>query len=203
MMLLRGVYGSSAAVAAGDWPRAQLSQGREIRGKTLGLIGFGSIGRVTARLAQSLGMRVIAHDPLLAADDVAWRERDVAHRSLEALLTDGDVVSLHVPLSAQTRGILNASRIALMKRGAIVINTARGGIVDEGAVIDALRAGALGGVALDVFEHEPLAASAGWAGVPNLILTPHVAGVTAEANARVSALIAQRVSTSLLALRAR
>ena len=135
MMLLRGVYGSSAAVAAGDWPRAQLSQGREIRGKTLGLIGFGSIGRVTARLAQSLGMRVIAHDPLLAADDVAWRERDVAHRSLEALLTDGDVVSLHVPLSAQTRGILNASRIALMKRGAIVINTARGGIVDEGAVI--------------------------------------------------------------------
>ena len=203
MMLLRGVYGSSAAVAAGGWPRAQLSQGHEIRGRTLGLIGFGSIGRVTARLARNLGMQVIAHDPLVAADDVAWREHGVMHRTLEALLAEADVVSLHVPLIAQTRGMLSASRIALMKGGAIVINTARGGIVDEGAVIDALRSGALGGAALDVFEHEPLAASAAWADVPNLILTPHVAGVTVEANARVSALIAQRVATSLLALRSR
>ncbi len=203
MMLLRGVYGSTVDVAAGRWPRAQLSQGREIRGKTLALIGFGSIGRVTARLAQNLGMQVIAHDPLVAAADAVWREHGVACRSLEALLAEADVVSLHVPLSAQTRGMLNASRIALMKRGAMVINTARGGIVDEGAVIDALRSGALGGAALDVFEHEPLAANAAWADVPNLILTPHVAGVTAEANARVSALIAQRVATSLLALRSR
>ena len=203
MMLLRGVYGSSAAVAAGRWPRAQLSQGHEIRGKTLGLIGFGSIGRVTARLAHNLGMRVIAHDPLVAAEDTAWREHGVEHRSLEALLAEADVVSLHVPLIAQTRGMLNASRIASMKRGAIVINSARGGIVDEGAVIEALRAGALGGAALDVFEHEPLAATPAWADVANLILTPHIAGVTAEANARVSALIAQRVATSLLALRSR
>ena len=203
MMLLRGVYGASAAVAAGRWPRAQLSQGQEIRGKTLGLIGFGSIGRVTARLAHNLGMQVIAHDPLVAVADAAWREHGVEHRSFEALLAEADVVSLHVPLIAQTRGMLSASRIGSMKRGAMVINTARGGIVDEGAVIDALRAGVLGGAALDVFEHEPLAATSGWADVPNLILTPHVAGVTAEANARVSALIAQRVSTSLLALRSR
>lgn len=203
LTLLRGVYGSSAAVAAGRWPRAQLSQGREIRGKTLGLVGFGSIGRVTARLAHNLGMQVIAHDPLVAAEDTAWREHGVEHRSFEALLAEADVVSLHVPLIAQTRGMLNASRIALMKRGAIVINTARGGIVDEGAVTDALRSGALGGAALDVFEREPLAAAPAWADLPNLILTPHVAGVTAEANARVSALIAQRVSTALLALRSR
>ena len=203
MMLLRGVYGSSAAVAAGRWPRAQLSHGHEIRGRTLGLIGFGSIGRVTARVARSLGMQVIAHDPIVADDDAAWREHDVGNRSLEALLAEADVVSLHVPLIAQTRGLLNASRIALMKRGAVLINSARGGIVEEKAVIAALRAGALGGAALDVFEHEPLAASADWADVPNLILTPHVAGVTVEANARVSDMIAKRVAASLHAINKR
>ena len=200
MMLLRGVYSSSAEVAAGRWPRAQLSHGRELRGKTLGLIGLGSIGRLTARLAQNLGMNVIAHDPMVAADDAVWLELEVKNRSLEVLLAESDVVSLHVPLIAQTRGMLNASRIALMKRGAIVINSARGGIVEEGAVISALRAGALGGAALDVFENEPLAANAAWADVPNLILTPHVAGVTVEANARVSQMIAQRVGDALHAL---
>ena len=203
MMLLRGVYFSSAQVAAGQWPRARLSHGHELRGKTLGLIGFGSIGRVTARLAHNLRMSVVAHDPMVADNDAAWREHDVANRSLESLLAEADVVSLHVPLVAQTRGMLNASRIALMKRGAIVINSARGGIVDESALIDALRVGALGGAALDVFEHEPLAASPAWADVPNLILTPHVAGVTAEANARVSDMIAQRVAASLHAMNKR
>ena len=202
MMLLRGVYGSSGAVAAGAWPRAQLSQGKELRGKTLGLIGFGSIGRVTARLAHNLGMQVVAHDPLVAADDAAWHQHGVGHRSLVALLAEADVISLHVPLVAQTRGMLNASHIASMKRGAIVINTARGGIVDEGALIAALRAGALGGAALDVFEHEPLASTA-WADIPNLILTPHVAGVTVEANARVSEMIAKRVAAALHTMSAR
>ncbi len=88
-------------------------------------------------------MNVIAHDPMVAADDAAWLELEVKNRSLEALLAESDVVSLHVPLIAQTRGMLNASRIALMKRGAIVINSARGGIVDESAVVNALRTGAL------------------------------------------------------------
>ena len=203
MMLLRGVYGSSAAVAAGAWPRAQLSQGKEMRGKTLGLIGFGSIGRVTARLAHNLGMQVVAHDPLVAADDAAWREHGVEHRSLETLLAQADVVSLHVPLGALTRGMLDASRIALMKRGAILINTARGGVVDEIALIEALRTGALGGAALDVFESEPLAARPTWGDLPNLILTPHVAGVTAESNVRVSQMIAQRVAAALHKLSAR
>ncbi|HYM47593.1 MAG TPA: NAD(P)-dependent oxidoreductase, partial [Burkholderiaceae bacterium] len=91
MMLLRGVYASSDEVAAGGWPRAQLSQGREICGKTLGLVGFGSIGRLTGRLAQNIGMRVIAYDPLLAADGAAWRDHNVAHRSLEEVLAEADV----------------------------------------------------------------------------------------------------------------
>ena len=200
MMLLRGVYSSSGEVAAGRWPRTQLSHGRELCGKTLGLIGFGSIGRVTARLAQNLGMIVVAHDPMVAADDAAWRESKVANRSLDALLREADVVSLHVPLVAQTRGMLNASRLALMKHSAVLINSARGGIVEESAVIDALRAGTLGGAALDVFEREPLAANPAWADVPNLILTPHVAGVTVEANERVSEMIARRVANALRAL---
>lgn len=199
MMLLRGVYASSAEVASGGWPRSKLSQGHEIRGKTLGLVGFGSIGRLTARLAQGLGMRVIAHDPLLAADDAAWGEHNVAHRSLEQMLAEADVVSLHVPLVAETRGLIGASRIASMKRGAMVINTSRGGIVDEAALAAALRSGHLAGAALDVFEQEPLAAGSVLVNCPNLILTPHVAGVTQESNVRVSSLIAERVAASLRA----
>ncbi|MGV3655479.1 MAG: hydroxyacid dehydrogenase [Noviherbaspirillum sp.] len=200
MLLLRGAYLSSAAVAAGEWPRAQLSDGREAAGKTLGLVGFGGIGRLTARLAQALGMRVIAYDPLLAHDAPAWRESGVARRGLDALLGEADAVSLHVPLTGETRGLIDGARIAAMKPGAVLINTARGGIVDEAALAEALRAGKLGGAALDVFGQEPLPAGSPLAGVPNLILTPHIAGVTLESNQRVSALIAERVADFLLTI---
>ena len=203
MMLLRGVYGSSSEVAAGRWPRAELSRGREIYGKTLGLVGFGSIGRLTARLARGLGMRVVAHDPLLAADDAAWHEQEVARYTLEALLAEADVISLHVPLVAATRGLINTSRFASMKRTAVVVNTSRGGIIDEAALAAALRAGLLGGAALDVFENEPLAAGSALIGCTNLILTPHVAGVTQESSIRVGAMIAERVAASLRSLRSR
>lgn len=203
MLLLRGAYLSSAEVAAGHWPRAKLSQGREICGKTLGLVGLGSIGRVTARRAQALGMRVIAHDALLTEHDIGWREHDVERKTLAQVLADADVISLHVPLDAQTRGLISAAGIASMKRGAVIINTSRGGIVDEAALARALREGSLAGAALDVFEHEPLAADSALANVPNLILTPHIAGVTQESNVRVGALIAERVAASLHSLRPR
>ena len=203
MLLLRGAYMSSAEVAAGHWPRTKLSQGREICGKTLGLVGFGSIGRVTARRAHDLGMRVIAHDALLAEHDIGWREHDVERKTLAQVLADADVISLHVPLDAQTRGLISAAGIASMKRGAVIINTSRGGIVDEAALARALREGSLAGAALDVFEHEPLAADSALANAPNLILTPHIAGVTQESNVRVGALIAERVAASLHALRPR
>lgn len=203
MLLLRGVYASSSEVAAGEWPRSRLSQGRELCGKTLGLVGFGSIGRVTAQRAHGLGMHVIAYDAMLAVEDAAWREHDVAQKSLEQVLANADVVSLHVPLDSGTRGLINASRIALMKCGAIIVNTSRGGIIDETALARALRDGSLAGAALDVFEHEPLAANSVLAEAPNLILTPHVAGVTQESNVRVSSLIAERVAASLRALRSR
>lgn len=200
MVLLRGAYLSSADVAAGTWPRPRLSEGRETAGHTLGLVGFGGIGQLTARLAQALGMRVVAYDPLLAADAPAWAQSGVARRELDQLLAEADAVSLHVPLTAQTRGLMDAARIGRMKTGAVLINTARGSIVDETALAQALRNGTLAGAALDVFEHEPLAAGSPLATAPNLILTPHIGGVTRESNTRVSTLIAATVADFLLAL---
>jgi (S)-sulfolactate dehydrogenase len=114
-----------------------------------------------------------------------------------APLAEADVVSLHVPLTDETRDLIDATRIAGMKRDAILINTARGGVVDERALADALRAGRIAGAALDVFADEPVAAGSPLAGCPNLVLTPHIAGVTRESNARVSALIAARVAEAL------
>lgn len=197
MLLLRGAYQSSSQVAAGAWPRNALSQGREIGGKTLGVVGFGAIGRLTATLAGSLGMRVLAHDAALPAGDPAYREIGARCVALDRLLQQADVVSIHVPLTDGTRGLFDATRIAAMRRGAVLINTSRGGIVDEAALTVALRSGTLGGAALDVFEVEPLPASPRFEDCPNLILTPHIAGVTAEANRRVSSVIADRVLEAL------
>jgi len=197
MLLLRGAYASSAAVGEGAWPRARLSSGREIAGKTLGIVGFGGIGRLTARLAHALGMNVQAYDAQIGADDPVWASERVLCCGLDSLLASSDVVTLHVPLTATTRHLLEAKRIALMKAGSVLINTARGGVIDEAALADALTRGRLAGAALDVFEHEPLAAGSALAGCPNLILTPHIAGVTAESNVRVSTLIADKVSAAL------
>ena len=208
LLLLRGAYGASAAVAAGAWPRNAL-MGREIAGKRLGLVGFGAIARETARRAAALGMAVAAHDPFVAADDPAWTQTwtqtwtpasgPVERTALDALIAGSDVLSLHVPLTDATRGLIDAAALARMPTGAILINAARGGVVDEAAVARALRSGHLGGAALDVFDREPLDAAAGavFADVPNLILTPHIAGVTQESNVRVSAVTAQAVRRHL------
>ncbi len=197
LLLLRGGYQSSPAVAQGQWPRNALSNGREAGGKLLGLIGFGSIGQLTARLAQALGMRVIAHDALMPADHPAYADHGVACVNLDALVASADVVSLHVPLVDGTRGLFSAARMAAMRPGAVLINTARGGIVDEVALAAALKSGHLGGAAIDVFGTEPLPASPHFQDCPNLVLTPHIAGVTAEANERVSFLIADKVLEAL------
>lgn len=197
MLLVRGAYRSTQQVGAGTWPRNALGQGREIGGKTLGLIGFGSIGRLVARFAQALGMKVVACDALLGEDDPAFASAGVRCVSLDTLLRESDVVSLHVPLVDATRGLFDATRLSAMRAGAVLINTSRGGIVDEVALAAALRRGRLGGAALDVFEVEPLPATAHFDDCPNLVLTPHIAGVTAEANERVSTLIADRVLEAL------
>lgn len=197
MLLLRGVYQSTTSVASGKWPRNALSNGREVGGKTMGLIGFGFIGQLTAQLAQGVGMNVVAFDAMMPADHPAFAHTGVRCTSLDEVIATADVVSLHVPLVDSTKGLFNASRIALMKQGAVLINTARGGIVDEVALGMALKAGQLGGAAIDVFGTEPLPLAPHFEGCPNLILTPHVAGVTAESNERVSFLIAEKVLEAL------
>jgi (S)-sulfolactate dehydrogenase len=198
LLLRRQAYGASAAVAAGEWPRAALAQGRELSGSTLGIVGFGGIGRLVAELAHRLGMHVNGHDAAIAPDSASWAEQHTAPRPLDDLLREADIVSLHVPLTEVTRRLLDARRLSLMKHDAILINTSRGGIVDEAALAAALRAGTLGGAALDVFEREPLPAANVLAGCPGLLLTPHIAGVTRESNARVSALVARDVAAALV-----
>jgi (S)-sulfolactate dehydrogenase len=196
LMLLRRAWFASARVAAGEWPRTEL-MGRELAGKRLGLVGYGAIARVTGRMARDLGMTVAAYDPLLPADHAAWAH--AIRQPLTELLKDSDVVSLHVPLTDATRNMIDARAIAAMRPGAILVNAARGGVVDEAALCEALRAGRLGGAALDVFAREPVDATSGalFAGVPNLILTPHIAGVTDESNVRVSAVTAEAVARHL------
>ena len=196
MMLLRGAYRATGEVADGTWPRNTL-MGREMSGRRLGLVGYGAIARAAAMRARALGMSVAAADPYLPPDDSAWRE--VERLELSALLATSDVVSLHVPLTDETRNLIGKGAIAGMKASAVLINTARGGVVDEDALCEALKAGWLGGAALDVFATEPVTAASGarFAGVPNLLLTPHIAGVTGESNARVSSLIADKVRRHL------
>ena len=196
LMLLRGVYRGSEAVASGAWPRQEMI-GREAAGKTLGIIGFGGIGRQTARRATALGMEVVACDPYLDGTDPAWAlARGVA---LGELLARSDAISLHVPLTPETRRMIGPDQFAAMRPGAVLVNTARGGVVDEAALAEALASGDLGGAALDVFETEPLtaAAAARFRGLGNLILTPHIAGLTEESEARVSTMVVDKVLAHL------
>jgi len=192
MILMRDAFAAGTQVIAGDWPR-QRCMGREIGGKVLGLIGFGGIARETAQRARALGMHVMAHDPFVAETDLAWK--NVERSDLDTLMASADVVSLHLPLTDGTRGLLDARMIAGMKKGAVLINTARGGIVDEHAIVESLRTGHLAGAAIDVFGDEPVTAGSGarFAGLSNLVLTPHIAGVTQESNVRVSAVTAGNI----------
>ncbi|MFQ5760498.1 MAG: NAD(P)-dependent oxidoreductase, partial [Acidiferrobacterales bacterium] len=143
--------------------------------------------------AISLGMRVIANDPLIERDDKIWAKTGVQPYDLQHLLGQSDVVSVHTPLTDRTRNLIDNSALRALKPGAMLINTARGGIVDERVLVELLRSGALDGAMLDVFETEPLPAGSRFKDVPNLILTPHIAGVTEESNVRVSTIVATGV----------
>ncbi len=195
MTLLRGAYFANAAMLAGEFPKTRLI-GREIAGKRMGLVGFGAIARDAARHARALGMTVAAYDPYAPVGD-AWQ--GIEKLELDALLSTSDVISIHLPLTPETRGLIGEAAFAKMKPDAILINAARGGIMDEAALVAALKGGRLGGAALDVFEQEPLKADGAklFAGTPNLILTPHIAGNTVESNGRVSGLVAERVMAAL------
>lgn len=191
-ILLRSAYQAKAQMLAGEWPRAACS-GREVSGRRLGLIGFGEIARETARLARSMGMTICAFDPFLPVDSPLWKGATAL--PLEEVLATSDVISLHVPFTDGTKNMINADRLAIMRPEAVLVNAARGGVVDETALAAAMHKGQIAGAALDVFETEPLTteAAAPFGGLPNLILTPHIAGVTVDSNARVSAMIADLV----------
>ena len=198
MVLLRGrAYRDTQRLVAGEWPREELGRGVELAGKTFGIIGLGSIGSTSARKARALEARVIASDPYLPDSNENW---NVAQKvSLDELLATSDVVSIHCPLTPETRGLIGPTQLARMKKGAVLINSARGGIVDERACAEALRSGHLGGAALDVFDHEPIKSEAGkvFTGLSNVILTPHISGVTVEANHRVSFMTVESVARVL------
>ncbi|MEO0695859.1 MAG: hydroxyacid dehydrogenase [Pseudomonadota bacterium] len=196
MMLVRGAYLSTGSVVNGDWPRGAL-MGGEVAGRSLGLVGYGSIARKTADRARALGMTILAYDPFLGAVDPAWAGTE--NVSLDDLLSRADIISLHTPLTDETRHMIDGTALSRVKPTTVLINAARGGVVDEGALAEALRNGALAGAALDVFEDEPLAGEGGarFEGIPNLILTPHIAGVTDESNIRVSRLTLENVVSVL------
>ncbi|WMD22394.1 hydroxyacid dehydrogenase [Achromobacter seleniivolatilans] len=169
--------------------------GHEINGTVIGLVGLGQIGTRVARIAQGFGLRVIAHDPLLDAETI--RQRGAEPVSLADLLAQSDVVSLHCPLDASTRGLFNAAAFAAMKPGAVFLSTARGGIHDEDALYDALRGGHLRGAGLDVWQQEPPPANAPLLGLPNVVATFHTAGVTHEARRNVAQSSAAQLAAML------
>lgn len=172
-----------AGLRAGRWEKPGFS-GREIAGSTLGLMGMGAIAQATGRIAKGLGLKLTGFDPFAA--DSAFDQLGVARcASFDELLAQSDILSLHCPLNDETRGILNAEAIARMPKGAVVINTARGGLIDEAALVDAIRSGHLSGAGLDTFAVEPPPADHPFFAEPSIVLTPHIGGVTREAGARV------------------
>jgi D-3-phosphoglycerate dehydrogenase len=187
MSLSRNLPRADRAVRAGDWKPSRYS-GVELSGKTIGVIGFGTIGRLVAERCVALKMRVIAHDPFVAPEIMAEHGADGA--DLEKLLAEVDYVTLHCPLSEKTRHLLDGPRLSTMKLGARVINCARGGLVDETALFEALQSGHLAGAALDVFETEPPSGSP-LLELNNVVLTPHLGASTEEAQKAVSLRIAE------------
>jgi (S)-sulfolactate dehydrogenase len=191
LALARPALGTTDRVLAGEWPRTS-SIGRELGGRRLGLIGLGMTARAVGMRAQALGMDVAGHDPLVEA-------APFPNLALDDLLGRSDAVSVHVPLTPATTHLLDGRRLGLLRPGAWVVDTSRGGVTDLDAVAEALRSGHLGGAAIDVFPDEPPGREtlAILEGVPRLILTPHVAGVTEESNALIGTMIAEAVLEAL------
>ncbi len=195
LAVARHIPEADRSVRAGEWKRKEL-RGRQLHGATLGVVGAGRIGSEVARRARTFGMRVLAYDPYVSTE----RANDLGLElvPLASLLEEADAVTLHVPLTDENRGMIGPDEIARMKDGAILINAARGGLVDEAALARALASGKLGGAGLDVFEREPLPEDSPLRAAPHLVLTPHIGASTAEAQREVSRQIAVAVRDALL-----
>jgi len=179
--LLRKIPAADASVRRGEWDKSRF-MGRELRGKTLGIVGLGKIGRAVAQRARGFEMTCVGHDPLIPDADV--RAAGVEPLALDALLARADIVTLHVPLTPETKGMIGPAQLARMPRGGILVNAARGGLVDEAALLASLESGALSAAALDVFADEPPKASP-LLSHPRVVLTPHIGAATAEAQEAV------------------
>jgi D-3-phosphoglycerate dehydrogenase len=195
MALARHIPAAAAAVRAGKWDRAKFT-GTEVSNKTLGVVGLGNIGRIVADRALGLKMKVLGYDPMITADAAA--KISVECVSLDELFARSDFITVHVPLTDDNRGLIGADAIAKMKKGVRIINCARGGIVDETALADALRSGKVAGAALDVFVDEPPPADHPLLKLDNLIATPHLGAATDEAQVQVAVDIAQQVADFLI-----
>lgn len=195
LSLARMLPAASSDTKQGNWNR-QNFLGVELYGKVLGIIGAGKIGYLTARRALAFGMQILAYDPYLSSDNILLSDLQAELVSLDELLSRADVVSCHLPATPETTGLMNASRFARMKRGALFVNTSRGAVVVEADLAVALKSGMLGGAALDVRVQEPPAAGELEA-LPNIILTPHIAAFTHEAQERVTRAICDDVARVL------
>lgn len=194
MILLRGpAYYATPDVVSGAWERSKFAGGREIAGRTMGVIGYGSIGQTVGEKARALGMDVIAYDAVMPEDAPAWET--TRRVDLDTLFQEADVITLHCPKLPQTIDLVDAEAFERMKPGAILVNSARGGIVNEAACAEALKSGKITGAALDTLDVEPIdsVARQTFRDVPNLILSPHIAGVTQESNRRIAEVAAETV----------
>ncbi|MCK4712873.1 MAG: phosphoglycerate dehydrogenase [Marinosulfonomonas sp.] len=194
MAVARQIPEANASTQAGKWEKSRF-MGTEITAKTLGLIGAGNIGAIVADRARGLKMKVLAYDPFLSDERAAVL--GVTKVDLNELLARADFITLHVPLTDKTRGILNAGAIAKMKPGVRIINCARGGLVDEAALADALKSGHVAGAGFDVFQTEP-ATDSPLFGIPNVVCTPHLGASTKEAQENVAVQVAEQMSDYLL-----
>ncbi len=194
LAVMRKIAYADREMRRGAWPKKKC-KGIEMYGKTLGIIGIGRIGREVAKRAKAFGMRIIYYD-VYRPDEDTEKELDIEYRDLDTLISEADVITLHVPLVPETKHLINADRISKMKDGAIIINAARGGIVDEGALYDALKSGKLYGAALDVYENEPLKESKLFE-LDNVVLTPHIGAQAKEGQTRAGLEVAKKIAEVL------
>ena len=194
LSVVRHVAAADRSTRAGEWKRAKFG-GVELRGRTLGLVGAGRIGGEVAKRARAFGMKVIAYDPYLT--DERAKDLGVEKVELADVKKQADVVSLHVPLNDQTKNMFGEAQLRELKQGAFLVNVARGGVIDEAALVRVLADGHLGGAALDVFDNEPLEKDSPLRGAENLVLTPHLGASTTEAQELVAEEIAEAVRAAL------
>lgn len=190
LSLARNIARADREIRNGNWLKKEL-MGSELKGKYLGIVGLGNIGKRLGRLAKALNMNIIGYD-VVPIDEEFSKEVGLMKSDLDTLLQSSDYVSLHVPLLDSTYHLINAEKLSTMKKTACIINTSRGGVVDEEALYDALKNGNLGGAALDVFEKEP-ATDNPLTTIPNVILTPHIGAQTKEAQSLAANVIAEKI----------